>query len=68
MNKVHLDFETRSKVDVTDVGPWRYSTDSSTTVLCLCYRFHSDKGFYKATITKDDFEDYFDNNVLSFEI
>lgn len=68
MNKVHLDFETRSKIDVTDVGPWRYSMDPSTTVLCLCYRFHSEDGkFYKATITKDDFENYFDNNVMSFE-
>lgn len=38
MIKVHLDFETRSKISVTDVGPWRYSLDPSTSILCLCYR------------------------------
>jgi DNA polymerase len=35
--QVTADFETRSRADLTDVGSWRYSRDSSTSVLCLYY-------------------------------
>lgn len=34
---LHLDFETRSEVDITRSGAWRYSVDDSTSVLCLSY-------------------------------
>jgi DNA polymerase len=33
-----LDFETRSRLDVTEVGAHRYAEDPSTTVLCLAYQ------------------------------
>ena len=67
MKKLHLDFETRSVVDVTVTGPYRYSVDASTTVLCLCYRVEDENGnlINKATITKDQFNDWFDNSCLS---
>ena len=65
MIKVHLDFETRSKISVVDVGPWRYSLDPSTTVLCLCYRVeYPDGKTIAATITKDMFNEWFDDHVM----
>ena len=65
MIKVHLDFETRSKISVADVGPWRYSLDPSTTVLCLCYKKSDSTKDMVSVITKVDFENYFDNRVLA---
>ena len=67
MKKLHLDFETRSVVDVTVTGPYRYSVDASTTVLCLCYRVKDENGnlINKARITKDQFNEWFDNFCLS---
>ena len=35
--KVHLDFESRSEVDIWASGAWIYSTHPSTKVLCLVY-------------------------------
>lgn len=68
MIKVHLDFETRSILSVTDVGPWRYSLDPSTTVLCLCYRVENEHGMsYEGTITKKDFNNWFDFGVMQPE-
>lgn len=34
---IHLDFETRSEVDLTVVGAWAYSVHPSTDVLCFAY-------------------------------
>lgn len=38
MIRVHIDFETRSKVDLPTVGAWLYSVDPSTAVLSIAYR------------------------------
>lgn len=35
MNKAHLDFETRSAVDLTKVGLWAYASHPSTDITCL---------------------------------
>ena len=37
MSKIHLDFESRSKVDIWQCGAYAYSVDPSTEVLCLVY-------------------------------
>lgn len=37
MARVHLDFETRSLVSISDVGTWNYTAHPSTEILCLCY-------------------------------
>lgn len=58
MIKIHIDFETRSKISVRDVGPWRYSTDPSTDILCLCYKI---EGVHEGIITRamlEDIKDY----------
>ena len=34
-----VDFETRSTLNVADVGAWRYAEDPSTEILCLGYKF-----------------------------
>ena len=39
---VHIDFETRSKVDLKLVGAWVYSEHPSTEILCMKYAV--DKG------------------------
>jgi len=63
MQKVHLDFETRSMEDVKTVGAWRYATDPSTSVLCLCYR---EAGAEEVrTITKEEFE-YYESGLFDF--
>lgn len=54
MISVHLDFETRSLVDVKDTGPWRYSMDPSTVPLCLCYTVDDKDDVY--TIEREVFE------------
>ena len=35
--KIHLDFETRSELDIRKVGAWVYSCHPSTEVLCMAY-------------------------------
>lgn len=57
MLSVHLDFETRSMVDVKDTGPWRYSMDPSTIPLCLCFTVNNGDVH---TITFDDFSNTYD--------
>ena len=39
MNRVVIDFETRSTVDLPKRGTWVYAEDPSTQVLCLAYKF-----------------------------
>lgn len=36
---IRIDFETRSELDVTQVGAWRYAAHPSTEILCLAYKF-----------------------------
>ena len=35
--KIHIDFETRSEVDIWKSGAWAYSAHPSTSVLCMAY-------------------------------
>jgi DNA polymerase len=37
MSKIHLDFETRSEVDIVKQGGWVYSRHPSTEILCCAY-------------------------------
>lgn len=41
-----LDFETRSKLDVSEVGAYRYAMDPSTSITTLRYRFPGDPILY----------------------
>ena len=34
---IYLDFESRSRVDIWEVGAWAYSVHPSTEILCLAY-------------------------------
>ncbi len=68
MKKLHLDFETRSVADVKVVGPYRYATDPSTTVLCLCYKYEENGQIIARTIKKSDFNKRFDNVVMNGEM
>ena len=40
INKVHLDFETRSLLDIKTNGSYKYSEDESTSILCCAYAFN----------------------------
>jgi DNA polymerase bacteriophage-type len=44
----HLDFETRSKLDVRKVGALRYAEDPSTTILCLTFKIGNLKRLWKS--------------------
>ena len=35
---IDIDFETRSRIDITETGAWKYSEDPSTEVLCMAYK------------------------------
>ena len=37
MSTIHLDFETRSTVDLKACGAGRYACDPSTRILCVCW-------------------------------
>lgn len=39
MPDIHLDFETRSEIELKKSGAWRYSVDSTTDVLYACWAF-----------------------------
>ena len=39
---IHLDFESRSEVDIWECGAWAYSCHPSTNVLCLAYAIDGD--------------------------
>lgn len=43
MTNDHLDFETRSEVDLKEVGAWKYALHPSTTVMCLTIGDHKDR-------------------------
>ena len=35
--KIHIDFESRSKVDIWSGGAYVYAADPSTEIMCLAY-------------------------------
>ena len=37
MTHLHIDFETYSEIDLTEVGAYRYAEHTSTEPLCLAY-------------------------------
>lgn len=37
MNKVYIDFETRSEIDIWKSGAYTYASHPSTKILCICY-------------------------------
>lgn len=44
--KLTIDFETRSAIDLTKVGAYRYAVDPSTQVICLAFKFDDEKETY----------------------
>lgn len=36
---LHIDFETRSAIDLRKAGVYRYAEDESTSIICMSYRF-----------------------------
>jgi len=36
-NKLHIDLESKSRVDLLKEGGYNYATDLSTEILCMCY-------------------------------
>lgn len=43
MTKIFIDFETRSAVDIKEVGAWAYAAHPSTDVLCLAYSIGNER-------------------------
>ncbi len=43
MHVLHLDFETRSELSVTDVGPWKYASHPSTQVMSTAFAFDDEE-------------------------
>ncbi len=42
MNKLHIDFETRSELDIKKVGAYKYAKHPSTEILCMAYAYNND--------------------------
>lgn len=55
MTKLHIDFETRSRVNLLRAGPYNYAMDASTQVLCMAYAF--DDGPVNMWIPEKSFPD-----------
>lgn len=58
MNRAHIDFETRSALNLKEVGSWKYLRHSSTSILCVSVAMHGQK----PTILTP--KDLLDNNIL----
>lgn len=43
MNKLHIDFETFSDLDIQDVGTFKYASHHSTRVLLMSYKLNQNK-------------------------
>jgi DNA polymerase bacteriophage-type len=43
MSTVVLDFETRSRCELTSSGSWRYAEDETTEIICLCWKYEDDR-------------------------
>ena len=42
MNKLHIDFETKSEVDIKKVGAYKYAAHPSTEILCTAYAMNDE--------------------------
>ncbi len=42
MNKLHIDFETRSTLDLKKVGAYKYAKHPSTEILCMSYAYDNE--------------------------
>ena len=63
MRKVHLDFETRSKVNIWDTGAYAYASHPSTELVCMSYTIDDEpvKKIRFADIVLYDLEDPFED-------
>lgn len=61
---IHLDFETRSEVDIWTVGAWAYSIHPSTEILCLGIGRNNEP----VSILKRDFFANYNNEMTSLEV
>src|ERR1035437_6117041 len=41
--RLHIDFESRSSVDIEESGSWFYTRHPQTEIICLSYAFHGEK-------------------------
>lgn len=41
--KIHIDFETRSAVDLKKVGAWAYAAHPSTEIMCMAYSVNGEE-------------------------
>lgn len=62
---IDIDFETRSAIDIK-MGPWRYASDKSTSILCMGYKI----GDAPRRIWRpgDDMPDFVKNRLWDFFI
>jgi DNA polymerase len=58
---VHIDFETRSLVNLKDVGAWVYSEHPSTEILCM--RYAIDKGPIKLWLPLQPFPEFLADEI-----
>lgn len=50
---IHIDFETRSRVDIKSAGSYKYAADASTEVMCLAYNLSGVPGQTKLWAPSD---------------
>lgn len=46
MNKLHLDFETRSELDIKKVGAFKYAMHPSTEIMCMAWSYNREQTPY----------------------
>lgn len=69
--RITIDFETRSRIDIKKAGAFRYASDPSTEILCLCWKYPNSPKVYTWSpfrIDSDDIEILFEDIVDGAEI
>jgi len=63
--RMMADFEARSRVDLTEVGAWRYSEDESTQIMCLAYAFGDGEIKLWTPWVEEDVECFYEEKVTT---
>lgn len=45
MKRIHIDFETRSEIDIRKSGAWAYAAHHSTEIICLSWAYRDGDPF-----------------------
>lgn len=57
-NRIYIDFETRSEIDLRKVGAWKYAFHASTSILCIAITYESGESHCFVPKTFEGFDEF----------